>query len=474
MNALPQHGFGSEVAFDNLLPANPFLYRVYTPRSPLPQDGSSEPYFVGSKFSDGKSADGFQSSAAFSAGASGASTYADVAQHMDWTTRAASPFISTSFSFAWALWEAIRRYHTGIKHNVEIAVIDARAVADRSTTAVELLMKASSKERHKDHWKWYRFALESQDVLVWGHIPGTAILASIPLLQILNRLPSYFLCHNINDAKDSPLFRLGWDFAQKKPNYRQFCQVISERFLQMPVEKRLRDTTAGSVRLAIALLRPYFHKHISDDFTAATLHVYNLSYVIAQWPGQWWSREHLEIRDLIRHIVHLVGEEMREAKRVQALADATRMEKVVGGLQQFAQSYDTRSRPRKHTPALPLSPAPSPSPTLPPSPTTQDHKLRLTAVDIIVDDMTDTEESTIAESDAMEKVEEDVEKIVAEEMKYPALANIAPFPPPASSGRTFEKVARTTSCLITGFLVGSFIALCVLAPDRRQLAHHIT
>ena len=278
------------------------------------------------------------------------------------------------------------------------------------------------------------------------------------------------------DAKDSPLLRLGWDYSQKKPNYRQFCQIMSDRFLQLPMEKRLRDTTVGSVRLAIALLRPYFHKSISDDFIAATSHVYNLSYIVAQWPSQWWTREHPEIRELIRHIVHLVGEEMREAKRMQALADATRMEKIVGGLQQFAQSYETetRNRPRKAFSTLPLSPTQSPSPTLPPSPTSHHHKLRFGSIDLITDDMTDSEGSTIAEPETTDNVDKDVAKIVVEEMQYPELINTAPFPPLASSNRTFEKVARTTSCLITGFLVGSFIALCVLAPDRRQLAHHIT
>lgn len=146
MNALPQYGFGSDVSFNSLLPANPFLYRVYTPRSPLPEDNSAEPYFVGSKFSDEASSKAFRSSAAFSACSSTAPTYADAIQHMDWTTRSASPYISTSFSFAWAIWEAIRRYHTNVKHDVEIAIIDARAVADRSITAAELLMKASTKE----------------------------------------------------------------------------------------------------------------------------------------------------------------------------------------------------------------------------------------------------------------------------------------------------------------------------------------
>ena len=145
-NALPQHGFGSEVAFDRLLSANPFLYRVYTPRSAPPQDGSAEPYFVGSKFDNKESADAFQSSTAFSTSASSAATYDDVVQHMSWTTRAASPFISTSFSFAWAIWEATRRYHHGMKHGVEITIIDAKALSGRAVTAVELLRQGAPKE----------------------------------------------------------------------------------------------------------------------------------------------------------------------------------------------------------------------------------------------------------------------------------------------------------------------------------------
>lgn len=48
------------------------------------------------------------------------------------------------------------------------------------------------RRQDKSYWKWYRFALESQDVLVFGAIPGDAIYASIPLSQILPKLPSYF------------------------------------------------------------------------------------------------------------------------------------------------------------------------------------------------------------------------------------------------------------------------------------------
>ncbi|KAJ3545363.1 hypothetical protein NM688_g5631 [Phlebia brevispora] len=478
MNTLPQYGFGPEVTFEGLVAGNPFLFRVHTPRTQPPQYDSSEPYFVGAKYNDEFSTAAISSSPSHSPRTepvSAACKYADVVQHLDWTTRASSPYISTSFSFAWAIWEAIRRYHVNVKHDVEIAVIDARVLADRSITAVELLMRGSPKERHKDHWKWYRFALESQDVLVCGYIPGSAVLASIPLLHILNRLPSYFLYHDISEAKDSPLFKLGWDYTRKKPSYRQFCQTMTDRFMAMPVERRLRDTTVGSVRLALAFLRPYIHKRISEDFSGATTRVSELAYVIAQWPGQWWTREHPEIQDLCRCIVHMVGEEMREARRVQALADATRMQEIVGGLEQLAHAYESRSRPARMLANIHLSPQPSPSPTLPPSPSSSEpkHAYRIGSVDIITDDM------TVSKAIQTEGVGENVVHFGADDIaemveELDVSTSKGVTVPSWSTQHVMETAARTASCFLTGLLVGSFLALCVLSPDRRQLAHHLT
>ena len=337
--------------------------------------------------------------------------------------------------------------------------------------STSLVIEIIRYRRHKDHWKWYRFALESQDVLVWGHIPGTAVLASVPLLQILAKLPSYFLYHDIADAKDSPLFKLGWEYTHKKPSYRQFCQTMTDRFMQMPIDRRLRDTTAGSVRLALAFLRPYFHQHISDNFTTATQNVFDLSYVIAQWPGQWWAREHPEIRDLVRCIVHMIGEEMREARRVQALADATKMQDIVGGLEQLAQNYDARSRPRKLLANIQLSPLPSPSPTLPPSPATSDHKrhLRLGSIDIITDDMIKSEATQTEEwsAELSQREEPQISPRASGKLSSPTSRTL-------SNSAVFDVFARTTSCFLTGLLVGSFVALCVLAPDRRAIARHLT
>jgi len=141
-SSLPQYGFGAEVAFDALIESNPFLFRVHTPRQPSSTSDSASddpdaPYFLASRFENDPLAPLSKSSPA---------TYADVAHHMDLKTKLTSPFVSSSFSFAWALWKAVQRYHGDMKHDVEIAVIDARLVADKAVTAVELLRKGNTKE----------------------------------------------------------------------------------------------------------------------------------------------------------------------------------------------------------------------------------------------------------------------------------------------------------------------------------------
>jgi len=139
ISSLPQYGFGSEHTFENLIQDNnnPFLFRVYTPKPRSPFFDPSEPFFVGQKCDDDLSYPVDQIAAR--------STYEDAARHMEWTTRSSSPFISTSFSFVWAIWEAVRRYRANVKHDIEIAVIDARAVSGRAVTALELLRKGTPK-----------------------------------------------------------------------------------------------------------------------------------------------------------------------------------------------------------------------------------------------------------------------------------------------------------------------------------------
>ena len=142
---LPQCGFGAEVNFKDLIQNNRFLYRVYTPKERSPFFDETDPIFVAPKFDEVYARSPLEVSNCKLPGPQGG-TYADAARHMDWTTRASSVYVSTSFSFAWSIWEALRRYHSGVKKDVEIAIIDTRAVADRAETAVELLRKSLPKE----------------------------------------------------------------------------------------------------------------------------------------------------------------------------------------------------------------------------------------------------------------------------------------------------------------------------------------
>lgn len=158
MDSLPQHGFGADTSFATLVEQNPFLFRVYTPKSRRRSNSSNstDPFFLGAKFddeessfSDGEFPDtdvGTASDASGSVMSVSQATYADAIKHLDWTQRSSSPYISTSFSFAWAIWEASRRYQAGVKHDVHIAVIDARALLGRAITALDLLRQGSPRE----------------------------------------------------------------------------------------------------------------------------------------------------------------------------------------------------------------------------------------------------------------------------------------------------------------------------------------
>lgn len=143
---LPQHGFASDTNFQSLLLENPFLFRIYTPKERSPFFDDTDPYFLAPKFNERytRSPVEIRNHQQFIDEWNG--NYADVAKHMDWTTRVASPFISTSLSFAWCIWDALRRFHRGVKKDVQVAIIDGRTIADRAATAVELLELSSPNE----------------------------------------------------------------------------------------------------------------------------------------------------------------------------------------------------------------------------------------------------------------------------------------------------------------------------------------
>lgn len=142
---LPQCGFGADIHFDSLIASNPFVYRVYTPKERSPFEDDTDPFFIAPRFDEQFTRSPVDlPKVKFFEPLIG--SYADVAQHMDWTTRMSSCYVSTSFNFGWAIWEAVRRYHQGVKKDVEIAIIDANALGGRAATAMQLLQKSSLEE----------------------------------------------------------------------------------------------------------------------------------------------------------------------------------------------------------------------------------------------------------------------------------------------------------------------------------------
>ncbi|KAI5824060.1 hypothetical protein K523DRAFT_343637 [Schizophyllum commune Tattone D] len=265
--------------------------------------------------------------------------YPDVARHLTWTTRTESPLISANFSFSWSVWDALRRYHASMKKDIQIAVIDAHQVAHKAATALELMQKDAPSKKDKEYWKWRRYALESQLVFVHGSIPGSAVYASIPLLAIVEKLPTYFLLSELDTASPADL---AWDYREKRSSYHAFCQLMSERFLKLSPESRVRDTTAGAVRLAVTFLRPWFHAVVAEDFPLAVSTASELAFAVAYWPGRWWARDKEEVWLLIRALVRLLAEELREAHNARVTKEVEKLETTLHALEEQLGGESTR------------------------------------------------------------------------------------------------------------------------------------
>ncbi|KAG6885223.1 hypothetical protein C0993_004783 [Termitomyces sp. T159_Od127] len=557
--SLPQYGFSTDVEFDKLVKNNHFLFRVYTPKPSPPSFDYGEPFFVAPKFNKrwNQSPEEIARSPCYDASDRHVGTYEDVATHMDFSTKSSSPYVSASFSFIWSIWEALRRYHLGVKKDIEIAVIDASAVSQRAVTAVQLLQACSSSSRRAEHWKWYRYAQESQSVLVHGYVSASAVLSSIPLVVLLEKLPSYFIRHDIPESsKGLELASLAWDYTEKKRNFLKFCQEMSNNFLQSSENTRLEDTTAGSVRLAMAFLRPWFHHNVVDDFQAATVTLCALAFNIAQWPGQWWAQEHSELWNLIRAIVVSLAEEVRKAEGVHHSKEVVRLQGVIVELEDVVEKYKKEIETRKVrrparllTPLLippllhhastdrtnrtflstseravkpspvktPITPPTSPirprfrqsflSHSSPPStpdagqasdidqnlpakstlmpaatanPTPSPPESPYGEITFVIEPPSSVEPQSSLPSPVLKTNRESVDPLVhspSEDRDNVPVRDVAVILPQQKKHIMVHKpptMAETASCLVTGFLIGAFITLCLMSPQRRTLLTHLT
>ena len=163
-------------------------------------------------------------------------------------------------------------------------------------------------------------------------VPRQAVLASIPLLQILRKLPSYFLRKNVQVIKGNPLDQVAWDYTSRKLGYRQFCKEMSKRFLNCSDDVKLRDSTGGAVRLALSFLRPFFHQAVQDDFDIGISHLRSLAISISEWPAEGWAKNYPEVTQIVESMALALGEELRE-KYTTHRAEINRLQLLIFGLE---------------------------------------------------------------------------------------------------------------------------------------------
>ncbi|KAG8216081.1 hypothetical protein J3R82DRAFT_8082 [Butyriboletus roseoflavus] len=459
-NPLPQYGFGSEFCFDSLVQDNPFLFRVYTPKTRSRIfDDAAPPYFIGQKFNE----------------------------HF---TRAAEQLKDPSFAPGESVASALHVQRCcpayGLDPEAYVPIyldyfqLRLGNLGGHPTLQGDTLITGSGIDMH-----WNR-----RTFLCTELFPAPAILASVPLLSLIDKLPSYFLRQD-RDPKSSPpsLDSLSWDTMERKPSFRQFCQDMSDQFLRLSAEHRLRDATGGSVRLAMAFLRPWFHRVVAKDFSGATNKACTLAFMIAQWPAQWWSRDHLEMWTVIRSLVQAVAEEVREKQKGEVNEEVRRLRDVVTDLERVVEDYEEAEEtddPNEESVVLPPTPPLSPPPSTPPSvieclypmpvdpthavsvptPATQD----VASVVPPVEGSDNSRPTTVIFSPTI---------IIHQQQQQEQCTPVGTHSDSPSPERGITKprktrshsLAGTASCIITGVLVGAFITLCIVNSQRRTLIY---
>lgn len=284
----------------------------------------------------------------------------------------------------------------------------------------------------------------------------------------------------------------------RKPSFRQFCQDMSDQFLRLPTEHRLRDATGGSVRLAMAFLRPWFHSVVVDNFTEATGTACSLAFAIAQWPAQWWSRDHVEIWDVIRSLVQALGEEVREKQKGEASDEVRRLQGVVSDLERAVQDCaeevevassaeskdDVMEAEIEVSVTFPPSPPASiiecPVPeraliTMPPKnpapPTARSASWDAQAV--VVAPVSQSQDSNRSKTPTL--IFSPTIIIHQEQQQSATPPTPEPESPPTepqqNPKRRPHSLAETATCIVTGLLVGAFITFCIVNSQRRTLIY---
>ncbi|KAJ7073490.1 hypothetical protein B0H15DRAFT_963493 [Mycena belliarum] len=383
--------------------------------------------------------------------------------------------------------DAVRHLDLTRPRRMAIAVIAATALAAHGATVVELLNAAPIPERHASHCKWCNSANESQSVLVYGAIPAHCILASVPLLRILDALPSYCLRppSDAEPPQPAPVHRVSWTYPTLRPSFRRFRRTqLAGSFMRAAPEARFRDATAGAARLAAAVLEGWTRRvlrregHRDTARAAVVAKVSALARAVALWPAapetvEMWPR-------VVREIARLVAEDVSmHCRRAEEEGQASRyvgaslnLDSVESEWEWEWEARDVRAEvpvpivldARNYLPTPP--PTPPPSFVLCPPVSPESERVRDSGLSPHVPALSPQllEDSCAEPSDGTPN---------ANPVDDAAIVPAVDSPPSSVSGLSVRDEyahsssrAETTSCFLTGFLFGVVIVL-VLSSQRR-------
>ncbi|KZT38580.1 hypothetical protein SISSUDRAFT_1046718 [Sistotremastrum suecicum HHB10207 ss-3] len=267
--------------------------------------------------------------------------------------RESTPFISASLSFGRALWNACYRRHRrrhADRHAPDrpyqptyISVILLSQVLAQSyaETAPRVLRRREEDDgypylpvgtmvkqlglyeppRMREYEDAVRFSSIAHEVLVWGRIPASSIVATIDVEDLLPILPPRFRIVDLSrppDIHSSPVPFDVNDVWSLRNTYPRMCREA------LAMESSLEDIAASSLSIARAILLPWLGTNLERDpyRTAKTLEV--LALHIAQWPERSNSSSHVSHYDSVESKRLLSNAEQRDGYLAELLRDRGR------------------------------------------------------------------------------------------------------------------------------------------------------
>ena len=156
-------------------------------------------------------------------------------EHVLYSKTERTNFVSTTFSFTWALFFAEMNANNWKEEDVELLVIDTFAVAARAWVAHEQLSRICPDWwSNASHKKILNATYSAQEVIVPDCIPESAIISRVPWAHLKTKLPSWFFdrssrpeSYQLNPIADAGQARryVCWQKAAQD----QLAQILSRK-----------------------------------------------------------------------------------------------------------------------------------------------------------------------------------------------------------------------------------------------------